>query len=1199
MNRHLSLVSASYATCILSVWLVCVTAVVSAVGGPLSAQTVPAPRPAHRFVFDGVTPQRAIVPDRAGDAPPMEYDGKQPFQVVAGRRPGSHAVRLDAGAFRTQPPKVGERGITIQLSFRMLGHGSELGNGRKNGMFFAFGNGYWEGLRSYCDVAGGNDVLFQIGRPQPQSAYSVSSPVPIVEGAWQVLTVTWDRKQMAIYLDGLPVAAGAFDGAYTPPQGVFRVGFADSGVGSLVLDVDEVAVFDRGLTPAEAFAAAWNRRVLPAETAAGLAQAGERCLAGKWAEGEAAYASLAAQTADTAIAAACRLGRIFCRLRQDDAAGAASIAASLLDMAEVPDDLRLIAASHCLCKERAVIAAGPSLELLSQLAGTDDAPLDDRALRSTLAETALRNGDWERASSLFRQLAEDAEISPSDRWNYRLQAAHALAFGKQFAAAREAYRALADDPDAPQLVRGLACLAIGRTFERAGDPAQAEEAYTAAARRDDILPHHAQEAAELAAEMRRSVKGLPRRDGAAGKTPIPPFPAPGLVLHVAPSGDDAAPGTVDAPLASLAGARDRIRAIRREKGLPSGGITVLIHGGTYSMRATTEFTAEDAGTAESPIVYRAAPGETPIFSGGVQLVDFSRVDDPALLARLPESARGHVYQCDLRKHGVTDFGAITVRGYGHAGYPVSPWVDLYVNRRAMQIARWPNDDFVTIGKVEQGAFQSVDARKPGIFHYDGDRPNRWRPADDVWMFGYWGHLWAGSTVRIAALDTENRRITTSQGTGYGFREGYPYYYFNLFEEIDSPGEWYLDRKTGMLYVYPPKDARGAIVQFPVLDKPFVSMTDVSHVAVLGLTFELNRTDAFVISGGRNVLLGGCTLRQLGGNGVVVRGGTGHLVMGCDILTVGAGGLRVAGGDPKTLTPGGHVVENCHVFDFSRVDRVYAPAVHLDGVGNRISHNLFHESPHHAMRVEGYEHTIEFNEVHSVVWESDDQAGIDIYGNAAYRGNVIRYNFWHHIGSGRNVAGQAGIRLDDFISGTLMYGNVFYRAADGRFGGIQIHGGKDNIADNNLFVDCRAAFSFSPWGEARWKRSLKERGGPTGTVWAGIDVSKPPHAERWPELLHLEENADRNFLARNVAVNCGRFALRERGVNEIYDAFLFGDEITFAGKDEFDFTLPPDSPIYDRLGFRPIPFDEIGLYASPLRASWPVEHRVSPNYHGAP
>lgn len=191
--------------------------------------------------------------------------------------------------------------------------------------------------------------------------------------------------------------------------------------------------------------------------------------------------------------------------------------------------------------------------------------------------------------------------------------------------------------------------------------------------------------------------------------------------------------------------------------------------------------------------------------------------------------------------------------------------------------------------------------------------------------------------------------------------------------------------------------------------------------------------------------------------------------------MGAGGARVDGGDRKTLTPGEHFVENCHIWDFSRVDRVYAPAVHVDGVGQRIAHNLFHDSPHHGMRVEGYEHAVEFNEIHSVVYEFDDQAGIDIYGNPAYRGLMLRYNFWHHIGSGYNVAGQSGIRLDDFISDVLIYGNVFYRCAGGRFGGVQIHGGKDNFVDNNLFIDCKAAVSFSPWGQTRWLQRLAENG----------------------------------------------------------------------------------------------------------------------------
>lgn len=1154
-------------------------------------------KPLRHYTFDDVSLQSPRATDLAGSGQAMTYDSKQPLEVVSGRLPGSKAVRLDAGSFRTATFDVGPKGLTILMWFRKHGQGSELGNGRTNGMLFSAGNGYWEGLRAYCEEPGGL-LFFQIGRPQPASAFTLPARQPAPNGVWQALAVTWDRRQMRAYWNGLLVAAADFAGDYTPTNSPFRLGFSDAGIGSLKLDVDELIVFGEALDPLALLAITWERLELTPDAAAGLRQATDAVAAGDWPAALRHYRKLA-ETAgqQPLLAALARTGAAQALRCLGRSIEMAAQCAAVAEANDVPDVLRVPAARGCIEGQRGVLSAGAPLGVLQWLAGQPGLSATDRIdVWKAVAEAALRAGDAETAREYFGKLAADDSIGEPDRWNFRLQTAHAFLAAKQYQAARQVYGELTAAGQAPEAIRGLAALAAAHTYYRQKNYPAAAEAYTQAAGRTDIPKHHRREAAELAEEMRRLAQGLPRRDAAEGRTVIAPLPRPGVVLHVAPGGEETADGTAERPLGSLAAARDRIRQIRSQRGLPAGGVVVLVHGGEYRLRETWELGREDSGTAASPIVYRAAEGEQPVLTGGVLLRHFTPVTDPAILARLPEPARGNVYQADLRAQGIDDLGSITARGYGCSDYPVRPWVDLYVGRRAMQLARWPNDGFVTVGKVHAGGFRTPDAGKPGRFEYQGDRPDRWRTADDVWMFGYWGHLWAANAVRVAKLDTQQRQITTEHAVGYGFREGMPYYYFNLLEEIDSPGEWYLDRKTGVLYIYPPANARGAIVQLPLLSVPLVKLTDASHVRLQGLSLELGRTDALVIQGGTGVLVAGCTIRQMGGNGLVVHGGNHHGILGCDILTVGAGGLRVAGGDMKTLTPGDHFVENCHVYDFSRVDRVYAPAVHLSGVGNRISHNLFHDSPHHAMRVEGYEHTVAFNEIHSVVYEADDQAGIDMYGDAGYRGNVIRYNFWHHIGSGHNVAGQAGVRLDDFISGVLVYGNVFYRSAGGRFGGLQIHGGKDNTADNNLFVDCTAAVSFSPWGENRWKERLRAGGGPSGTVWHGIDVTRPPHIERYPDLARLEENADRNFLLRNVAVHCGMFTSRERGVNVLLDNVAFAADPGFVDVGKRNFTLPDDSPLFDRLGFRPIPFSEIGLYASPLRASWPVEHSVSPKYH---
>jgi hypothetical protein len=268
----------------------------------------------------------------------------------------------------------------------------------------------------------------------------------------------------------------------------------------------------------------------------------------------------------------------------------------------------------------------------------------------------------------------------------------------------------------------------------------------------------------------------------------------------------------------------------------------------------------------------------------------------------------------------------------------------------------------------------------------------------------------------------------------------------------------------------------------------------------------------------HVTLSGCTVRRGGGNGIEIAGGVSNALRSCAVHGMGRSGIVVAGGDRRTLTPGGHRVENCHIFDLSRVDRTYTPAVLVSGVGQSILHNHLHDVPSSALRVGGDDHLIAWNEIDHAVWESDDQGAVDMWGDPTFRGNRYLNNFFHDIGARWNgqadaKLGQAGIRLDDAISGTLIAGNVFWRCGAGAigFGAIQIHGGKENRIESNLFVDCSAAVSFSPWKEERWRSFVSGR-------LARGDLDAAVHLARRPELARLEEDANVNDLEGNMVVN---------------------------------------------------------------------------------
>ena len=569
-------------------------------------------------------------------------------------------------------------------------------------------------------------------------------------------------------------------------------------------------------------------------------------------------------------------------------------------------------------------------------------------------------------------------------------------------------------------------------------------------------------------------------------------------------------------------------------------------------------TAEDSGTAQSPVVYQAKPGETPVFSGGVQVAGWRPISDAGLRQKLDPAARGRVLEADLKALGVKDFGDAT---------DLRRRPELYCGGTPQTLARWPKEGYVKTGEV---------LRQGSSFNYSEDRFGAWQDEPDVRLHGYWYWDWDDQHLKVTKIDAGTKILAIAPRPSYGIRKGQRYYALNVFRELSRPGEWYLDRRTGMIYWIAPEGIEPvkAATTFSVCSEPFVVLENVAHVILLGLAFQDGRGDGIHVRGGSDCLIAGCTLRRLGGDAVVVSGGQRHGIFGCAMQTLGCGGAKVGGGNAKTLSPGGHFVENCTVSDISRYKRTYTPAVLLDqgGCGNRIAHCLFERMPSSAMRIEGNDHLIELNLVRHVDEESDDQGGLDMWGNPLYRGVVIRWNRWSDIRGGTQC-GAAGVRLDDMISGVAIYGNIFERCGDALFGGIQVHGGKENLIDGNLFLDCPAGISFSRWGQQRWLGAIGgflAAGGRAALCHAlpGIAPAegRPGRELRDAQRLQPLQNgpAPRRRRELRTAQCCDRPARR-------------------SGRSRRRQGLASD-PRLGRVLFPPIPIGEIGPYPHPWRAA---------------
>ncbi len=466
-------------------------------------------------------------------------------------------------------------------------------------------------------------------------------------------------------------------------------------------------------------------------------------------------------------------------------------------------------------------------------------------------------------------------------------------------------------------------------------------------------------------------------------------------LYVSPSGDDTNPGSEARPLKTFAGARRAVRLVKADRAEP---ITVHFAGGKYYLPETLVLTADDSGTQAAPIVYTGDPGQKVVVSGGSKVeLDWKPFRDGIMKAEVPE--------------GFTSD-------------------QLFVNGRRRHMARYPNYD----PKAQYFNGFAADC-------FGAQRAARWSDPAGGFIHAMHRSLWGDFHYRITGKNAkgeveyvggwQNNRRMGMHGQ-YRFVE-------NIFEELDAPGEWYLDAKGKTLYYYPDEDVdletatieairlrhlvelRGT-QEAPVRFVTFRNMT-FTHTArtfmdnkepMLRSDWTTYRGGAIFVNGAEDCAVRDCRIDQVGGNAIFINNYNRRIeVTGCLIGNAGASAVTFVG-DPNSLrsplfeyhetqtleamdkTPGPKtdnypaecLVEDNLIYRNGRVEKQTAGVNITMAAEITVRHNTIHDCPRAGINIcDGAfgGHLIEFNDVFDTVKETGDHGSFNSWG---------RDRFWH-------------------------------------------------------------------------------------------------------------------------------------------------------------------------------------------------------------
>lgn len=545
-------------------------------------------------------------------------------------------------------------------------------------------------------------------------------------------------------------------------------------------------------------------------------------------------------------------------------------------------------------------------------------------------------------------------------------------------------------------------------------------------------------------------------------------------LFVAHDGHDDQPGTHEKPLRTLARAQQLVR--EKLAAGAAGDLKILVRGGTYRLAEPLRFGPEDSAPIGSTITYAAYPEEEVILSGGQRLEGWEQQGD-VLQTRLPEMSQQE-------------------RGFR----------ELFINGRRATRARTPNQGYF---RVEQAGPDN----RTSFTYREGDL-QPWKELQDGEMVFL--HDWSTSRIKLGAIDPQQRTISFPHPIGASaphyritaFEPNPRYFIENLPELLDVPGEWHLDRTSGLLRYWPQAgetaDALEAVV--PRLESLIeVRGTHEGEQLVRGLkfsgfklqhcrwhppqrgyadgqaTFYEQRDDpqhatrrtlmptAITFDLAEDCVLENCTIEQLGGSGIALRETCrNNQILRCRLRDIAGNGINIGetitrGPLPTTDNPqdvpplvsrGNRVadctIEHCGVLYYGAVGIWIGIAAET-----QIVHNELRNLPYTGISV-GWRwdpsptgcrgNLIAHNHIHHIMQILSDGGGI--YTLGWQPGTILRGNRIHDVPVNAGRAESNGIFMDEGTTALLVEGNTIYQIARSP---IRFHKAGVNVLRNNRLV----------------------------------------------------------------------------------------------------------------------------------------------------